>query len=125
MQKKTEARLLRIFISSTDKFRHTPLYEVIVYAAKRYGLAGATVLKGIMGFGASRSVSSLKFFEITEKLPLVIEIVDEAGKIEKFTEIILPYFEKIRYGCMITVEKAEILLSKKGERKNGFKERRT
>lgn len=62
-----EASLLRIFISSTDKLKHAPLYEVIVFAAKRNGLAGATVLKGVMGFGASSVIYSLKFWEIQEK----------------------------------------------------------
>jgi uncharacterized protein len=114
IETQTEARLLRIFVSSTDKFKHKPLYEVIVFAAKRYGLSGATVLKGIMGFGASSAISSVKFFEITEKLPMIIEIVDESEKIEQFTKALLPYFDKIRYGCMITVEKTSILLQKKG-----------
>ena len=118
METKGEARVLRIFISNTDKFKHAPLYEIVVFAAKRYGLAGATVLKGIMGFGSSSSVSSLKFWEITEKLPIVIEIVDEAEKIDAFTQKILPWFENLRYGCMITVEKAEIILYKKGKKKD-------
>ena len=112
-----QAKILRIFISSTDRFKHTPLYEVIVYAAKRYGLKGATVLKGVMGFGSSSVVHSQKFWEVSEKLPMVIEIVDEPKKIEDFTETILPYFEKIRTGCMITVEKADVVLHKKGRKK--------
>jgi len=114
MEIKGEAKLLRIFISSTDKFKHTPLYEMVVFAAKRYGLAGATVLRGVMGFGGSSSISSTKFWEITEKLPMVIEIVDNTEKIEKFTDTILPWFEKLRYGCMITVQRADIVLYKKG-----------
>ncbi len=114
MEIKGEAKLLRIFISNTDNFKHTPLYETIVYAAKRYGMAGATVLKGTMGFGSSNIVRSAKFWELTEKLPLVVEIIDEADKIDKFTEKILPWFDKLRYGCMITVEKANIVLYKKG-----------
>jgi uncharacterized protein len=109
-----EVKLLRIFISSTDKFKHAPLYEVVVYAAKRYGLAGATVLKGFMGFGASNVVHSQKLWEITEKLPLVIEIIDEAAKIDGFVEIILPYFEKIPKGGLITLEKVNIVLHKSG-----------
>jgi len=116
METNGEARVLRIFISNTDKFKHTPLYEMVVFAAKRYGLAGATVLKGIMGFGSSSEVRSLKFWEITEKLPIVVEIVDDAYKIEEFTKIILPWFENLRYGCMITVEKADIVLYKKGKK---------
>ena len=82
METGKEAKLMRIFVSSTDKFRHSPLYEVIVYAAKRYGMAGATVLKGVMGYGASSSISSMKFFELSEKLPMIIEIVDKAEKID-------------------------------------------
>jgi uncharacterized protein len=93
---------------------------VIVFAAKRYGLAGATVLKGVMGFGASRSISSMKFFEISEKMPMVVEIIDESEKVEKFTGIILPYFDKVRNGCMITEEKASIILYKKGMKKSFF-----
>jgi hypothetical protein len=61
MEIKGEAKLLRIFISNTDKFKHAPLYEMVVFAAKRYGLAGATVLKGAMGFGSSSVVHSKKF----------------------------------------------------------------
>jgi len=114
METGKEAKLMRIFVSSTDKFRHTPLYEVIVYAAKRYGMAGATVLKGVMGYGASSSISSMKFLELSEKLPMIIEIVDDSEKIDEFTGILLPYLEKIRYGCLITVEKADVTLYKKG-----------
>ena len=115
-----EAKLLRIFISSTDKFKHKPLYEVVVFAANRYGLAGATVLKGFMGYGASSVVHSQKLWEISEKLPLVIEIVDEAAKIDGFVEIILPYFEKIPKGGLITLEKATIVLHKSGTKKSFF-----
>ncbi len=120
MEINKEAKLLRIFISNTDKFKNNSLYEMVVYAAKRYGLAGATVLKGDMGYGSSSIVRSVKFWEITEKLPVVIEIIDEADKIDKFTEIILPWFKKLRYGCLITVENTSILLYKKGDKKNFF-----
>jgi PII-like signaling protein len=119
MEKQGDAKLLRIFISNTDKFKHAPLYEMVVFAAKRYGLAGATVLKGTMGYGSSNVIRSVKFWEITEKLPVVIEIVDEAEKIEKFTEKILPWFDKLRYGCLITVEDVKVVLYKQG-RKKGF-----
>jgi PII-like signaling protein len=74
---------------------------VIIYAAKRYGLAGATVLKGVMGFGSSSIVHSSKFWEVSEKLPMVVEIVDESQKIDEFTETLLPYFEKIRTGALV------------------------
>ena len=67
MEIKGEAKVLRIFISNTDKFKHNSLYEMIIFAAKRYGLAGATVLKGVMGYGSSSVIHSVKFWEITEK----------------------------------------------------------
>lgn len=120
MEIKSEAKLLRIFISNTDKFKHAPLYEVIVFAAKHYELAGATVLRGIMGFGGSSVISSTKFWEITEKLPIVVEIVDESEKIEKFAQTILPYFEKVKNGSIITIEEVNIVLDKTGNKfKNG------
>jgi len=120
MQTNSDARRLRIYVSSTDKFKHTLLYETLVFAAKRYGLTGATVLKGVMGFGSSSVVRSTRFWEITEKMPVVIEIVDESSKIESFTQKILPWFDKISTGCLITSEKADIVLFKQGTKKRGF-----
>lgn len=114
MKTMQEARLLRIFVSSTDKFRHAPLYEVIVFAAKRYGLSGATVLKGFMGFGASSVIHSQKLWEVSEKLPVVIEIVDEESRISGFVDSILPYFDKIPKGVLITLEKVDVVLRKSG-----------
>ena len=112
MENSTDAKILRIYISSTDKFKHRPLYEVIVFAAKRYGMAGATVLKGFMGYGSSSVIQSQKLWELAEKLPLVIEIVDEASKIDGFIESILPYFDIVSKGGLITVEKATVILHK-------------
>ena len=120
MEGNGEAKLLRVFISNTDKFKYTPLYEVIVYAAKRYGLSGATVLKGIMGYGPSSNVSSAKLIEIVEKLPLVVEIVDDAAKIDKFFNTIQPYFDKIESGCIVTMEKVNVVLYKTGTKKKGL-----
>lgn len=120
MENSKEANLLRIYCSSTDKFRHTPLYEVVVFAAKRYGLAGATVLKGFMGYGSGCVIRTQKMWEITEKLPVIIEIVDEVSKIEGFVGSILPYFEKIPNGGLITLEKVTVVLYKPEERKKFF-----
>ena len=75
-------KVLRIYTSSTDKLKHTPLYEALVFAARRNGMAGATVLKGVMGYGGSSVVHSAKFWETNDKLPVVVEIVDESSKIE-------------------------------------------
>jgi PII-like signaling protein len=112
-----DAKRLRIFVSSTDKFRHAPIYEMVIYAAKRYGMAGATAIKGVMGFGTTSAISSAKFWEVTEKLPMFIEIVDEREKIDWFIEMIKPFFDKIKNGCIITVEDTSVVLFKSGQKK--------
>jgi uncharacterized protein len=117
MKATKEASLLRIFLSSTDKYEHKPLYEIIVFAAKEHNMAGATVLRGVMGYGASSGITNSKFWELTEKIPMVIEIIDSTEKIEKFYEVIKSYFEKVRYGCVITIEKTNIVYQKTGKKK--------
>jgi PII-like signaling protein len=112
-----KAKRLRIYISSTDKFKHSPLYEVIVYAARRFGITGATVIKGIMGYGASSDICSNKLWEITEKLPLIVEMIDESHKIDSFFESIKPYFDKIEKGHIITVDETTVIIHKTGNKR--------
>jgi len=111
-----KARRLRIYVSSTDKYEHSPLYEVIVYSARKHGLNGATVLKGIMGYGSSSEIYSNKLWEISEKVPLVVEIIDEPKKIDAFFDSIKPLFEKIGKGHIITVDDTKVLMHKSGTR---------
>ncbi len=88
MQAPTEAKLLRIFIGESDSARdHRPLYEAIVLKAREAGLAGATVLRGPMGFGHSRRLHSQNILELSGDLPLVIEIVDSEEKINAFLPV--------------------------------------
>ena len=112
-----KAKRLRIYISSTDKFEHTPLYEAIVYSAREHGITGATVLKGIMGYGSSSEIYSNKYWEISEKMPLVVEIIDEPRKVDLFIEIIKPYFDKTGKGLVVTVDETSIILHKTGKKK--------
>ena len=116
MKTKDKAIRLRIYISSTDKFEHSPLYEILVYAARSYGLTGATVLKGIMGYGASSEVYSNKLWEISEKVPLIIEIIDETHKIEPFLEHVKPYFEKAGKGFIVTQDETTVIMHKIGKK---------
>jgi PII-like signaling protein len=116
MKPDDKVKRLRIYISSTDKFEHSPLYEVIVFSARKHGLRGATVLKGIMGYGASSEIYSNKLWEITEKIPLVVEIIDEPQKIESFFESIKPLFEEIGKGHIITVDETTVLMHKSGKK---------
>jgi len=120
METGDNVKVLRVYTSSTDKLKHTPLYEMLVYAARRNGLAGATVHKGVMGYGGSSVVHSAKFWETNEKLPVVVEIIDESSKIEAFFDVIKPYLESVRYGCLVTIEDAKVLMYKTGSKKSVF-----
>lgn len=117
MKPDDKAKRLRIYISSTDKFEHTPLYEVIVYAARKSGISGATVLKGIMGYGSSSEVFTNKLWEISEKLPLVVEIIDESRKIDEFLKSNKILFESIAKGHVITMDDTTIIMHKAGKKK--------
>jgi len=120
MKSNDNVKVLRVYTSSTDKLKHTPMYEMIVFAARRNGMAGATVHKGVMGYGGSSVVHSAKFWETNDKLPVVVEIIDEGPKIETFVEVIKPYLESVRYGCLVTIEDAHVLLYKAGGKKSVF-----
>jgi uncharacterized protein len=114
MENNPDAKLLRIFIGESDKHGQQPLYEAIVFEAKRQGLSGATVTRGIMGFGANSKIQSAKLFEISADLPLVIEIVDTEDKIRAFTKTVEQWFEQSKSGGLITIEKAEVIRYKAG-----------
>jgi uncharacterized protein len=120
METNSDVKILRVYTSSTDKLKHTPLYEMLVFAARRNGMAGATVHKGVMGYGGSSVVHSAKFWETNDKLPVVVEVIDESAKIEAFFEVIKPYLESVRYGCLVTIENARVLLYKSGGKKTFF-----
>ncbi|MGQ1889102.1 DUF190 domain-containing protein [Thermophagus sp. OGC60D27] len=117
MDKHSRATLLRIFISSSDKDGHQPLYESLVFKARDAGLAGATVLRGSLGYGASSVIHSYKFWEVTEKVPVVVEVVDQKDKIDAFFHSIKPLLEEMRYGCLVMCEDVDVLFHKSGNRK--------
>ncbi len=104
-----EAKLLRIFLGENDKIGHINVYEKIVLEARKQELAGATVYKGIMGFGSNSVIHTAKILRLSEDLPLVIEIVDEINRIEKFLPKVEEIFEEAKCGGLITVEKADII----------------
>ncbi|MGN6248516.1 MAG: DUF190 domain-containing protein [Ginsengibacter sp.] len=105
----TESRLLRVFIGESDKVGHQPLYEAIVFAARKQGLAGCTVLRGLMSFGASSHVHTAKLIEISQDLPIVVEIVEHEDKINEFVKVIDELMNKAACGGLITIEKATVL----------------
>ena len=105
MQVPKQALLLRIFIGEDDKFGGLPLYEAIVLKARELHLAGATVLRGPMGFGASSRLHTTKILRLSESLPLVIEIIDSEDKINGF----LPVLDGMMTSGLVTLEKVQVL----------------
>ena len=100
-----DAMLLRIFIGESDRWKHQPLYEALVLKARELHLAGATVLRGPMGFGKSSRLHTAKILRLSMDLPLVIEIVDSEVKIQQF----LPVLEEMMGGGLLTMEKVKVI----------------
>jgi hypothetical protein len=105
MQIPKQALLLRIFIGEDDTLEGSPLYEAIVLRAREMHMAGATVLRGPMGFGASSRLHTTKILRLSEDLPLVIEIVDSEEKINEF----LPVLDGMMSSGLVTLEKVQVL----------------
>ncbi len=105
MQIPHEAVLLRIFIGESDRWEHKPLYEAIVLKAREMHLAGATVLRGPMGFGKSSRLHTAKILRLSMDLPLVIEIVDSEERINAF----LPVLDPMIGGGLVTLEKVKVI----------------
>ncbi len=97
--------LLRIFIGEDDKYKGKPLYEYIVMEAKKRKMAGATVIRGIMGFGAKSHLHTVKLLRISDDLPMVIEIVDSEERISEF----LPFLDEVVNDGLITIEKVKVI----------------
>jgi PII-like signaling protein len=105
MQVPKAAVLLRVFIGEDDKFERRPLYEAIVLKAREMHLAGATVLRGPLGFGHSSHLHTTKILRLSQDLPLVIEMVDSPEKIDAF----LPELDRMMSSGLVTLEKVQVL----------------
>jgi hypothetical protein len=108
-------KLLRIFIGESDKWQHQPLYEAIVLKARELGMAGATVLRGPMGFGAKSHLHTSKILRLSLDLPLIIEIVDSEASIERF----LPVLDEMVAEGLVTLEDVRILKYQAGKEIKG------
>ncbi|MDA8379797.1 MAG: DUF190 domain-containing protein [Actinomycetota bacterium] len=105
MRLRGEGALLRIFIGESDTWHGRPLYQAIVRRMREEGLAGATVMRAIEGYGASSHLHTARLLRLSEDLPLVVEVVDTAENIER----ILPELDGMVTGGLITLEKVEVL----------------
>lgn len=115
MKLEGEGKLLRIFLGESDKTDGKPLYEALVVAAKQQGLAGATVLRGVQGFGAASRIHTAKILRLSEDLPIVVEIVDTEDKIQGFMKVVDELFERSGSGGMVTLERAEVIRYTQGK----------
>jgi len=106
-----DSMLLRIFIGESDRWNHKPLYEAIVMKAREMHMAGATVLRGPMGFGASSRVHTAKILRLSMDLPLVIEIVDSEEKVNAF----LPALDEMVGGGLVTLERVKVIQYRHGK----------
>ena len=102
----TEGKLLRIFIGETDRWQGEPLYQAIVHLAKKERMAGATVLKGFMGFGRKSHLHTAKLLRLSEDLPIVIEMADSEEKINGF----LPHLDEMVKEGLVTLEKVHVVM---------------
>jgi hypothetical protein len=101
-----DGKLLRIFIGEADKWQGRPLYEEIILLAKKNSMAGATAIKGFMGFGCKSHMHTTKLLRLSEDLPIIIEIVDSEDKINQF----LPLIDEMVKEGLITIEKANVIM---------------
>ena len=109
MKDVTTAKLLRIHIGEADRARHQPLFELLVTEARAAGLSGATVVRGIESFGASSVVHRSRLLELSEDLPIVVELVDTEEKIRAYLERVDLILDEAGCGVLMTMEKVEIL----------------
>ncbi|TDJ29844.1 MAG: DUF190 domain-containing protein [Gammaproteobacteria bacterium] len=105
METPKSATLLRLFVGERERYGHQPLYEAIVLKAREHGLAGATVLRGIVGYGHSSKLHTAKILRLSEDLPLVVEIVDSDEHIEEF----LPVLDTMMSSGLVTLEKVRVV----------------
>lgn len=111
MQLPEDAVLLRIYIGESDRWQHRPLYEAIVLKARELHLAGATVLRGPMGFGAASRIHTAKILRLSMDLPIVIEIVDTDDKVKTM----LPFLDETMGGGLVTLEKIKVIHYREGK----------
>ena len=111
MQLPEDAVLLRIYVGESDRWQHQPLYEAIVLKARELHLAGATVLRGPMGFGAASRIHTAKILRLSMDLPIVIEIVDTNDQVQA----LLPFLDEMMGGGLVTLDKIRVIHYREGK----------
>lgn len=114
MDNNANYKILKIYLSSTDKVNCVLLYEIIAKKAKEFGLEGATAHRAMMGFGPSTRLRSTRYFELVEKFPVVMEMIDAGPKIDAFAKSIRPVLENQPKGCLMVAHGLDVLFKKEG-----------
>ena len=112
----SEFSILKVYASTTDRIGSKLLYEFIVELARDRRISGVTVYRGIMGFGLSSHINSAKFWELTEKLPVMIEIIDKTSVLDEFYSVIEPELQKMKKGCLVALEPVIVKFHKPGSK---------
>jgi PII-like signaling protein len=112
--------ILKIYVGESDKVHHRPLYEEIIYEARNSGIAGATAFKGIMSFGASHSIHTLKIFALSTDMPVVIEIVDNMEVLHEFANKVNLLMDQSKKGGLVTFQEIDVIRYEKGEKYKMF-----
>ncbi len=108
--------ILKIYVGDNDKVKGNHLSEEIVFAARKAGMAGATVFKGVMSFGASHSIRTMKIFALSSDLPVLIEIIDEIEKLDEFAKRVNELMEHSKRGGLITFQELDVVRYERGEK---------
>lgn len=108
--------ILKIYVGESDKVHGRILFEEIVFEARNSGMSGATVLRGIMSFGASHSIHTMKIFALSSDLPVVIEIIDAIEKLDDFTQTVNKLLNNSKKGGLITFQELSVVRYEKGEK---------
>ena len=113
---KGKVQILKIYLGESDRYQGKPLYEALVFEARKAGMAGATAYKGMLSFGASHSIHTMKVFALSSDLPVIVELVDSPEKIKAFAEKANQMLEKSGKGGLITTHDLEVINYKSGEK---------
>lgn len=115
-----KASIMKIYVGESDKVNGRPLYEEILFAARSAGLAGASVFRGVLSFGASHSLHTMKVFALSGDQPVLIEIVDTTKNLKEFAPALFQLMDECRKGGLVTLHKLDVLRYRKGEKYNEF-----
>jgi len=113
--------ILKIYVGESDRVNGRPLFEEIVFEARNNGIAGATVFKGIMSYGASHSIHTLKIFALSSDMPVIIELVDNIEKLDSFVTKVQSIMDESKKGGLITFQEISVLRYEKGEKYKSLK----